>query len=88
MNYIKILIIGILPYFTIKPPFYLIDSIATHSFISIDYAKICPLEAEELSYKLTIVRLARVSITCNTILHGSLIIIEGRAMLAKSIYFI
>lgn len=65
----------------------LFDSGATHSFISNDYAKFCPLEAEELDPKLAVIRPAGVLVSCNRIIYGYLVTIEGRLMPTNLVVF-
>lgn len=79
-------ITGTLPLFSNKATV-LFDYGATHSFISMHYAKFYNLEAGELNYKLVVSTPMENSVTCNKILHGCPISTEGKVMLVNLIVF-
>ncbi|XP_040990946.1 uncharacterized protein LOC121238171 [Juglans microcarpa x Juglans regia] len=60
---------------------------ATHSFISMDYVKFCPVEAEKMDYNLMVSTPAVDIVTCNKILLKCPITISGREMPTNLIVF-
>ncbi|KAF5472166.1 hypothetical protein F2P56_008905, partial [Juglans regia] len=65
----------------------LFDSGATHSFVSMTYARFCTLETEELKSKLVVATPTGNSVVCDKFLPGCPLSIEGRLMPADLIVF-
>ncbi|KAF5458889.1 hypothetical protein F2P56_022884, partial [Juglans regia] len=79
-------ITGIIPLFLNKATV-LFDSGATHSFISMDYVKLCPIDADEMDYNLRVSTPTGDIVTCNKILLKCPITISGKEMPANLIVF-
>ncbi|KAF5471897.1 hypothetical protein F2P56_008661, partial [Juglans regia] len=79
-------ITGIVPLFLNKA-IVLFDSGATHSFISMDYVKLCPIVANEMDYNLRVSTPTSDIVTCNKILLKCPITISGKEMPANLIVF-
>ncbi|XP_035542792.1 uncharacterized protein LOC118345037 [Juglans regia] len=79
-------ITGIVPLFLNKA-IVLFDSGATHSFISMDYVKLCPIVANEMDYNLRVSTPTGDIVTCNKILLKCPITISGKEMPANLIVF-
>ncbi|XP_040999535.1 uncharacterized protein LOC121245660, partial [Juglans microcarpa x Juglans regia] len=77
-------ITGIVPLFLNKA-IVLFDSGATHSFISMDYVKLCPIVADEMDYNLRVSTPTGDIVTCNKILLKCPITISGKEMPANLI---
>ncbi|XP_041017896.1 uncharacterized protein LOC121260113 [Juglans microcarpa x Juglans regia] len=58
----------------------LFDSGATHSFISMDYVKFCPVDADEMNYNLRVSTPAGDIVTCNKIILKCLITFSERVI--------
>ncbi|XP_040996120.1 uncharacterized protein LOC121242300 [Juglans microcarpa x Juglans regia] len=65
----------------------LFDSGATHSFVSMTYARLCTLETKKLKSKLLVATPTGNSVVCDEFLPGSPVTIEGRSMPADLIGF-
>ncbi|KAF5465164.1 hypothetical protein F2P56_015193 [Juglans regia] len=65
----------------------LFDSGATHSFISTNYVKFCPVDADEMDYNLRVSTPAGDIVTCNKIILKCPITIRGREMPTNLIVF-
>ncbi|KAF5471883.1 hypothetical protein F2P56_008647, partial [Juglans regia] len=79
-------ITGIVPLFLNKA-IVLFDLGATHSFISMDYVKLCPIVANEMDYNLRVSTPTGDIVTCNKILLKCPITISGKEMPANLIVF-
>ncbi|KAF5462872.1 hypothetical protein F2P56_018842, partial [Juglans regia] len=79
-------ITGIVPLFLNKA-IVLFDSGATHSFISMDYVKLCPIVANEMDYNLRVSIPTGDIVTCNKIILKCPITISGKEMPANLIVF-
>ncbi|XP_035540224.1 uncharacterized protein LOC118344210 [Juglans regia] len=65
----------------------LFDSGATHSFISMDYVKLCPIDADEMDYNLRVSTPTGDIVTCDKIILKCPITISGKEMLANLLVF-
>ncbi|XP_040996001.1 uncharacterized protein LOC121242168 [Juglans microcarpa x Juglans regia] len=79
-------ITGIIPLFLNKATV-LFDSGATHSIISMDYVKFCPVDADEMHYNLRVSPSANDIVTCNKIILKCPITISGKEISANLIVF-